>query len=133
MMPLTREMVRRRVGLRCEYCRLPQRAVAEAAFHVEHIIAEQHGGPTASENLALACDRCNLFKGPNLTSIDPATHTLVRLFNPREDDWFQHFGQTNYEIVGLTDVGRATVRLLNMNADRRLRLRIALRLDLMID
>ena len=39
----TRRLVLRRAGSRCEYCRLPQHAV-DLTFHVEHIIAKQHGG-----------------------------------------------------------------------------------------
>jgi len=38
-----RHLVRQRAGDCCEYCRLPQEAV-DATFHVEHIIALQHGG-----------------------------------------------------------------------------------------
>lgn len=61
-----------RAEFTCEYCRLPQ-ALSPLPFHVEHIIAQQHGGPTESENLAIACPRCNLHKGPNLGGIDPDT------------------------------------------------------------
>jgi hypothetical protein len=133
MTPFIRELVRSRANYRCEYCRLPQSSLPLAAFHVEHVIARQHGGSSEAENLALACDRCNLYKGPNLTAVDPATSAVVRLFNPRTDRWDDHFGQRNYLIVGLSDIGRATSRLLNMNAERRVSLRIALRIDLTID
>src|SRR5580692_12396034 len=40
-------------------------------FHIEHIIARQHGGSTGLDNLAFACWTCNLKKGPNLSGIDP--------------------------------------------------------------
>ena len=68
----TRQLVRQRAGSRCEYCRLPENAV-DVPFHVEHIIARRHGGSDDPSNLCLACDRCNLHKGPNLNSIDPDT------------------------------------------------------------
>jgi hypothetical protein len=126
-------MVRRRAGDRCEYCRIPQYAIPDVPLHVEHIIAVQHDGSDDPENLALACDRCNRHKGPNLSAIDPMKNTVVRLFDPRRDRWHDHFGQTNYEIVGLTETGRATVQLLNMNAATRVQLRVALRLDLTIE
>lgn len=74
-------------------------------------------------NLALACDRCNLHKGTNLSSIDPETGDHVSLFNPRKHEWLQHFGFVSAEIVGLTAIGRASARLLQMNAERRLLLR----------
>ena len=128
-----RQLVRRRAGERCEYCRIPQFAIPDGPLQVEHIIALQHQGTDDPDNLALACDRCNRLKGPNLSAIDPVTGTVVRLFDPRRDRWHEHFGQTNYEVVGLTPSGRATVRLLDMNATARLRLRVALKLDLTID
>jgi hypothetical protein len=30
-------------------------------------------------------------KGPNLTAIDPRTQRIVPLFNPRTQDWVEHF------------------------------------------
>jgi hypothetical protein len=95
----------------------------ELTFHVEHIVARQHGGGDEFDNLCLACDRCNLWKGPNLSSIDPATGQTVRLFHPRLDDWSEHFTLGGCRIVGKTEVGRATVQLLQMNHLRRRRLR----------
>jgi hypothetical protein len=118
-----RESVRRRAGNRCEYCGIPQQAVPTAPFHVEHIIAKQHGGKDDLANLALACDRCNLRKGPNLSGIDPQTGNVVPLFNPRGNAWDEHFRLQAAEIVGLTATGRATARLLDMNARRRVELR----------
>lgn len=123
----TRQLVRQRSGNRCEYCRLPQHAV-DATFHVEHVIARQHAYDDELTNLALACDRCNLYKGPNLISIDPETNSIVPLFNPRKQNWKEHFAMEDAEIVGLTSTGRATVRLLNMNARHRVHLR-AVRLE----
>src|SRR5262245_24039092 len=125
--------VRTRAGNRCEYCRLPQTVLPKATFHVEHIVARQHGGGDDDTNLALACDRRNLFKGPDLTAIDPGSSRVVSLFNPRTHRWSDHFRQAEYEIHGITDVGRATVRLLNMNARRRVELRQALQLRVDVD
>ena len=117
-----RELVRRRAGDACEYCRMPQQATPLISFHIEHIVSRQHGGTDDPDGLALACDRCNAFKGPNLTSIDPATRTVVALFNPRANAWSDHFVIRGGHIAGLTPTGRATVRLLNMNAPRRVEL-----------
>lgn len=117
-----RLMVRSRAGSRCEYCLLPSGAVF-FPFNIEHIIARQHGGGDDLENLALACDRCNQFKGPNLTSIDPESGNLVRLYHPRRDLWNDHFGLVGAEIVGYCEIGRATVTLLKMNSEMRLRIR----------
>ena len=82
MNPKTRELVRRRAGDACEYCRIPQEATPLIPFHIEHITPKQHGGTDDPSHLALACDRCNAYKGPNLASIDPDTGDIVRLFTP---------------------------------------------------
>jgi hypothetical protein len=92
-------------------------------FHVEHIVAKQHGGTDDEANLAWSCDRCNAYKGPNLSSIDPVSGNVVGLFHPHRDSWQDHFTIRNGEIVGLSPVGRATVRLLQLNARRRVELR----------
>ena len=94
------------------------------SFHVEHIVARQHHGGDEPGNLALACDRCNLHKGPNLTAIDPQTGNIVLLFNPRSDVWEEHFELRSGQIVGLTERGRATAALLSMNDRTRVRLRM---------
>ena len=91
MDPGVRELVRRRAGNACEYCHIPQDATPLISFHIEHIVSRQHGGSDETRALALACDRCNAYKGPNLTSIDPETNAVVPLFNPREDIWGDHF------------------------------------------
>jgi 5-methylcytosine-specific restriction endonuclease McrA len=119
-----RDLVRRRAKNRCEYCRLPQEAV-DATFHVDHVIARQHVDQVEDdpEHLALACDRCNFYKGTNLSTIDPAGGEIVPLFNPRRDRWEDHFNFTGAELVGLTPSGRATLRLLHMNDLNRIELR----------
>ena len=119
-----RRTVRRRARNRCEYCRLPQSAV-DIRFHVEHIVARQHRGADSLANLALACDRCNFLKGPNIASTDD-DGSVTRLFHPRQDDWNDHFCLIGAEIVGITPIGRATARLLEMNAPRRWQLRASL-------
>ena len=45
---------------------------------------------------------------------------LVRFFNPRKDNWDEHFElQDDASIVGKTDIGQSTVRIFKFNdADR---------------
>jgi len=124
MDPAVRELVRTRASNACEYCRIPQEATPVIPFHVENIVSRQDGGTGDPATLALACDRCNAYKGPNLTSIDPDSGVMVALFNPRQDVWTDHFVLRHGHIVGLTSTGRATARLLNMNAARRVELRL---------
>ena len=129
------DAVRRRAGSRCEYCRLPQ-AAFRRAFHIEHIVARQHGGSTHVDNLAFACWNCNLKKGPNLSGVDPQTGQIMALFHPRKDEWVEHFSALvgtliplGVEIRGMTPVGRATVQVLGLNEEMRQILRYELWLE----
>ena len=121
--PATRAAVRERAGYRCEYCSLAETEEPFFSFHIEHIVARQHGGGDAVENLALACYHCNARKGTNLAGIDAATAAVVPLFNPRRDAWVEHFAANGTLIAGRTATGRATVALLKMNAPDRRQLR----------
>jgi len=57
-----REVVRRRAGDACEYCRLAQQATPLIAFHVEHIVSRQHGGGDDTAAIASALG----LSGPNV-------------------------------------------------------------------
>jgi hypothetical protein len=109
----------------CEYCRLPS-AKHPAPFQIDHIIAQQHGGPTALDNLALSCIHCNRFKGPNIAGVDPDSGEIVRLFHPRRDRWAEHFVWDGPRLEARTPVGRTTVTLLRLNEPGILSLRKAL-------
>ena len=117
-----RGFVRRRAGNHC--CGVHQSYYPDFAFHIEHIIAKQHGGSDDPQNLALACHLCNSRKGPNLSGLDPETGVLTRLFNPRTDVWDDQF-RLNIEgqIVGLKAIGSTTAYVLGMNAEIRIRIR----------
>jgi 5-methylcytosine-specific restriction endonuclease McrA len=114
--------VRQRAVSRCEYCHLPEE-FSGLRFHVEHIVARQHGGTDDPTNLALACPECNFHKGTNLAGIDPATGQVTPLFHPRRDRWEEHFSRAGANVAGKTTVGRTTVSLLGMNTGDRFRLR----------
>ncbi len=120
-----REFVRSRAGHRCEYCRISQESEPYYRFHIEHIIARQHGGSDHADNLALSCHHCNFHKGPDLTAVDPESSQIVPLLHPRRDQWNEHFALRGALIIGVSPTGRATVRLLAMNATSRLELREA--------
>ena len=117
-----RREVRERAGERCEYCLL---AESQAFFPHEpdHLIALKHGGETTSANLALACFDCNRFKGSDIASLDPITGKLVALFNPRTQRWTDHFELRGGVIVPLTEVGRVTEKLLQLNLGSRVEVR----------
>ena len=46
---LLHEAVRARAHHRCEYCHFPAE-FAELPFHIDHIVARQHGGRSISEH-----------------------------------------------------------------------------------
>lgn len=112
--PKVAQAVRLRAREVCEYCLSPQR-IHRLKFQIEHIIAKQRGGDESLENLALSCGRCNRYKGTNIAGLDPTTGQLTRLFNPRIDDWSEHFHWEGPMAVGSTGIGRTTVIVLMMN------------------
>ena len=113
-----RTLLLERAENRCEYCLLPQ-SLALHKYEPDHIVPVQHGGVSDTENLALSCMRCNRFKGPNVGSFDTETGNLVPFFNPRKQQWDDHFLFENGVIVPLTQEGRVTVRILRLNDEDR--------------
>jgi hypothetical protein len=91
-----------------------------AGCEVDHIISRKHGGIADLSNLALSCARCNRAKGSDVGSVLAPAGTFVRFFNPRIDEWDEHFALEEARIVGRTEIGRATAALLRMNEDERL-------------
>jgi HNH endonuclease len=114
-----RRLVEERANRRCEYCLLPEN-VSFYVHEIDHVIPEKHGGKTDAANLALTCWRCNRHKGTDLGSFDPQTEQFSFLFNPRTQQWSEHFAGEEAAIVGLTPEGRTTVKLLKFNTDERL-------------
>ena len=111
---LARE-VRERAGDVCEYCLLPQES-QEATFHVDHVVPRSRGGATMLDNLALACVTCSLRKAARHRARDPQSRKLVPLYNPRSDDWTDHFAFTKgWRLSGRSPTGRATIEALGMN------------------
>ena len=98
----------------------------DAVHEIDHIIAEQHHGPTTPENLGLACYPCNNHKGPNIAGIDPSSGLVTRLFHPRVDLWAAHFYWNGPVLIGLTAIGRATIDVLAINLRHRIVVRQAL-------
>jgi hypothetical protein len=103
-----------RAGDRCEYCGLAEQG-QEATFHIDHIVPRAAGGPTAADNLALACVSCSLRKESRRSGQDPQTGRLVPFFNPRRQRWAGHFRRDVFTVVGLTPTGRTTVASLSLN------------------
>lgn len=117
------QLVWQRAAQRCEYCQVPA-DVALLPFQIDHIIAEKHGGLSIADNLALICERCNSHKGPNIAGYLEGQH--VPLFNPRKDQWRDHFAWEGAVLVGKTPVGTVTIEVLAINLPYRIALRAAL-------
>ena len=113
-----RERVAQQARRRCGYC-LTQQRVVGTPMEVDHITPEALGGRTEEENLWLACKLCNDYKGDEITAVDPLTGEVVALFDPRHQQWSEHFSWTSEgdQIIGLTPIGRATVQTLKLNRE----------------
>jgi hypothetical protein len=111
-----RERVAEQARHRCGYC-LTSEQITGLSLEVDHLIPQILGGPTIEENLWLACSACNAFKGYRISALDPESGQTVRLFNPREQSWAEHFlwMDSGVRIAGRTAIGRATVNALHLN------------------
>ena len=83
----------------------------------EHIIPIAAGGKTVRENLWRSCCSCNELKGARTHAEDPETGERVQLFNPRTQQWTEHFrwDEDGSLMIGITPEGRATVHTLQLN------------------
>lgn len=110
--------VREAAGHRCGYCLSPQSLVM-ARLDIEHIVPLAQGGKTEEANLWLACPLCNRYKSSKTTAIDPQAGDEVALYNPRLQQWRQHFrwSEDGLRIIGTTATGRATVAALHLDDD----------------
>jgi hypothetical protein len=86
-------------------------------LEIEHLQPTSLGGSNERDNLWLSCHRCNKLRSNRETFTDPLTGEDTTLFNPRKDNWSDHFSweQNGLLIVGLTACGRATAAALNLN------------------
>lgn len=110
-----RTEVFKRASFQCEYCLISE-TFSFFAFHVEHIISLKHGGKTELHNLALACPICNINKGTDIATVLPDFPEPIRFFNPRTEKWLDHFNlEPSGFIAGKTPIGKATVKILNLN------------------
>jgi hypothetical protein len=110
-----RRVIRERAQYLCEYCHASEEASA-AQFAIDHILPHSLGGSDHLENLALACQRCNGYRYNFTTALDPHTQAIVPLFNPRTQQWAEHFLWTadGVRIIGTSPIGRATCHRLDL-------------------
>ncbi len=111
-----RERIAKAANYCCEYCQTAQQ-ISGAQMNIKHIIPISRGGTSEPENLCNSCAWCNSYKWAKVGGLDPETNQVVPLFNPRQQQWRDHFewNQDSVYIVGKTAVGRATIVALKMN------------------
>jgi hypothetical protein len=114
--PTLRAKILAQARYRCGYC-LTQQIAVNWLLEVEHIMPTVAGGSDDEENLWLSCTACNRYKGRQVQARDGRTGRLVRLFNPRRQQWSRHFrwSDDGTVIIGLTACGRATIEALKLN------------------
>lgn len=116
--PKLRKKVRERALHVCEYC-LMHEDLLMFTPQVDHIISLKHGGDNSFENHAFCCIRCNRNKGTDLGSILEDKMNIIRFYNPRVDNWSDHFKIKGAKIVPLTQIGRVTEKIFQFNTPER--------------
>lgn len=89
-----------------------------ATFPIDHILPKTLGGSKEIDHLALTCPWCNSRKWCGTQGADPETGEENVFFNPRQEEWFEHFqwdADSIGELRGVTPTGRATVIGLKLN------------------
>ena len=121
-----RNLIRQRASGLCEYCHTSERW-QYVPFTIDHVIPISRGGTDDDDNLALSCFHCNRKKGDKMTAKDPSSGKQVTLFNPRIEEWRQHFiwSSDGLFIIGNTAIGRATIMALEMNRERAVNIRLS--------
>jgi hypothetical protein len=113
------QQVRQRAQCLCEYCHTNEQW-QYIQFTIDHIVPLKQGGSDSLDNLALACFHCNRHKSSRQAALDPETQQLTPLFNPRTQEWSEHFiwSADALAILGVSAIGRATITALKLNRER---------------
>lgn len=111
-----RNRVRSQARHRCGYC-LSHQQYVWGPLEVEHIMPTALGGTDEEQNLWLACSMCNTYKGAQIDGLDEVTGQRITLFNPRQQQWSDHFywNDAGDQVIGSTPCGRVTVIALQLN------------------
>ena len=117
-----RQKVKDRANNCCEYCRIHQEDFF-FPFEIDHIISLRHEGKSNFNNLAFSCGTCNRMKAADIGTYLNEKLEFIRLFNPRMDIWEHNFEINHGEILPLTLIGEATIKLLDLNNPDRIILR----------
>jgi hypothetical protein len=86
-------------------------------MEIDHIIPKADGGSDDELNLCLSCRLCNSYKGTQTSKIEPETRKMIALFNPRRQNWSEHFdwSEDGIYVLGKTACGHITIDALQLN------------------
>ncbi|TDE11958.1 HNH endonuclease [Dyadobacter psychrotolerans] len=112
-----RKQVAEAAGFQCEYCLIHEKD-AYFGCEIDHVVSIKHGGSSVLQNLAYSCMICNLYKGSDLGSITE-TGKLIRFYNPRIDNWNEHFLIQGNAIIPVNEIGKVTARIFRFNEIER--------------
>jgi hypothetical protein len=120
-----RKKVIERTRNRCEYCLTPDDDPFTYLSHqIDHIKSLRHRGDNSINNLAYACFYCNSGKGADLGSVHDLTGEFAFFYNPRVDNWRDHFEMLDdFWISLLTPTDWVTVIMLGFNVPARVEAR----------
>jgi hypothetical protein len=114
-----RKFVAERADHCCEYCKTDQKD-SFYTFQIDHIISLKHGGSTTKDNLCYSCFPCNNSKGSDIGTILLPQRIFTRFFNPRIDIWNDHFEMEANVFYARTNIGEATIKILQLNDVERI-------------
>jgi hypothetical protein len=114
-----RRFVAERAGYCCEYCLLHVNDTY-LGCEIDHIISLKHGGKAETDNLAYSCVFCNRHKGSDIGSLIIGIDEFIRFYNPRKDQWAEHFEIDGAIIRPITNIGEVTCKILNFNYPERI-------------
>jgi hypothetical protein len=101
-------------------------SVQGATFHMEHVIPLRVlGGSSDSSNLTLASRSCNLHKADRISGFTNSSRDAVPFFYPRFNVWDDHFEWDDNTLVAKYDIDQVTIQSLDLNHDRRMKIRQA--------
>ena len=120
----TKAKIRQLAKNRCGYC-LSQQEYVWDILEIDHIFPLAKGGKDDEENLWLICSSCNAAKYNKVEVFDKETQTNIVLFNPRQQNWHEHFqwSKDRTKMKAKTALGRVTVLALDLNKPRFMKIR----------
>ena len=99
-----------------------QQRASELAAKVRH-----DGALTDREAPIFACFYCHSYHAMEPVGIDPQTREMVTLFQPRRQEWSEHFRWQGATLLGRTPIGQATLQVLCLNHPDAVAVRDSLR------